>query len=82
MQSQPLRAWTLGFTISHGSQVVSPKYDMDVYMATFLEVRLGTCVESQVLSRVEATVEPEEVSQLPPTWHFAFKKSPLPCFSP
>ena len=24
----------------------------------------------------------EEVSQLPPTWHFAFEKSPFPCFSP
>ena len=31
---------------------------------------------------VEATPEPEEISPLPPTWHFAFKKSPFPCFSP
>ena len=37
MQSQPLRAWKLGLTISHGSQVLSPKYDMDVYMATLFE---------------------------------------------
>jgi hypothetical protein len=38
VQSQPLRAWKLGFATSHGSQVPSPKYDMDdAYMAaTFL----------------------------------------------
>ena len=41
VQSQPLRAWMLGFAISHGSQVVSPKYDMDVYMALLLKVGLG-----------------------------------------
>ena len=35
MQSQPLRAWKLGLTTLHGSQVLSPKYDMDAYMATF-----------------------------------------------
>ena len=34
VQSQPLRAWKLGLTTSHGSQVVSLKYDMDAYMAT------------------------------------------------
>lgn len=31
---------------------------------------------------VEATLEAEYYSPLPPTWHFAFKKSPFPCFSP
>ena len=31
--------------------------------------------------KVDVTREPEEVSQLPPTWHFAFEKSPFPCFS-
>ena len=34
MQSQPSRAWKLGLTTSHGSQVLSPKYDMDAYMVT------------------------------------------------
>ena len=32
MQFQWSRAWKLGFTTSHG--VSSPKYDMDVYIAT------------------------------------------------
>ena len=31
---------------------------------------------------MDATREPEEVSQLPPTWQFAFEKPPFPCFSP
>ena len=48
MQSQPLRAWKLGLTTSHGSQVLSFTYDMDAYVATFLEVGLRTCVESWV----------------------------------
>ena len=34
MQSQPLRAWKLGLTTSHEFQVLSPKYEMDAYMAT------------------------------------------------
>ena len=34
MQSQLLRAWKLGLTTSHKSQVLSPNYDMDTYMAT------------------------------------------------
>ena len=34
MQFQPLRAWKLRLTTSHGSQVLSPNYDMDAYMAT------------------------------------------------
>ena len=34
MQSQPLRAWELGLTTSHRSQVLNPTYDMDDYMAT------------------------------------------------
>ena len=34
MQSQPLRAWKMGLTTSHGSHIMSPKYDMDAYMAT------------------------------------------------
>ena len=46
MQSQLLRAWKLGLTTSHRSLVLSPKYDMDAYMATLLEVRLGTCIEN------------------------------------
>ena len=33
-------------------------------------------------NKVDATREPLEVSQLPPTWHFAFEKSHFPCFSP
>ena len=53
-QSRPLRAWKLGFIISH--MVPSPK--------------------------VDATREPEEVLQLPPTWHFVFEKSPFLCLSP
>ena len=32
MRSQSLRAWTLGFTTSHGVSIL--KYDMDAYMAT------------------------------------------------
>ena len=30
------------------SQVLSPKYDVDAYMETLLEVRLGTCIEGWV----------------------------------
>ena len=33
-------------------------------------------------TKAHATREPEEVSQLPAIWHFAFAKSPCPCFSP
>ena len=32
--------------------------------------------------KAHATREPNKVSQLPPTWHFAFEKSHFPCFSP
>ena len=32
--------------------------------------------------KVEATLEPEEVSQLPLHGTFDFEKSPFPCFSP
>ena len=39
-QSQPLRAWKLGLTrwfeLNIRFQVLSPKYDMDAYMATLL----------------------------------------------
>jgi hypothetical protein len=38
----------LGLATSHGSRVLSPKYGMNGYMATLLEARLGTCVESWV----------------------------------
>ena len=34
------------------SQVLSLKYNMDAYMATVLEVTLGTCVESWVKQKV------------------------------
>ena len=73
MQSKQLRAWTLGFTASHGSQVVSPEYDKDVYMATFLEVGLGDCVESQVTIhsrsiRAISAVESIEVGVCYFTW--------------
>ena len=37
MQSEPLRAWKLGLTTSHGSRVRVPKYDMDISMATLFE---------------------------------------------
>ena len=37
MQSQPLRAWRLELTTSHGPQALSPKYDMNAYMATLFE---------------------------------------------
>ena len=33
-------------------------------------------------SRAHVTREPYEVSQLPPTWQFAFKKYFFSCFSP
>ena len=37
----------VGLVSSHmGSHVLSFKYDMDAYMAIFLEVRLRTCIES------------------------------------
>ena len=34
VQSQLLKAWMLGLTTSHGSEVFKPKYDIDAYMAT------------------------------------------------
>ena len=34
MQSQPLRAWKLGLTTSHGSEALSPECDIDAYIAT------------------------------------------------
>jgi hypothetical protein len=37
-------SWDLPIHI--GSQVLRPKYDMDAYMQHFLEMGLGTCVES------------------------------------
>ena len=46
VQSQPLRARKLGLTTSHGSQVPSPEYDMDAYMAPVFGVRFGLCVDS------------------------------------
>ena len=46
MQSWLLRAWKLGPTTSHLSQVLSLKCDMGASMATLLEgeARLRTCV--------------------------------------
>ena len=37
MQSKPLRSWKLGPPLHKGSQVLSPKYDKDAYVATCLE---------------------------------------------
>jgi hypothetical protein len=34
LQSQPLRAWNVRLPTSHGSQVLSPKHEIDAYMAT------------------------------------------------
>ena len=34
------------------------------------------------MTKAHATRELDEVSQLPPTWHFAFEKAHFPCFSP
>jgi hypothetical protein len=53
MQSQLLRAWKLGLTTSHGPQVLSSKYEMNAYMATLLEVRLGTCDESRLKQKAK-----------------------------
>ena len=50
MQSRPSRehgSWDL--SLHTGSQALSPKYDMDAYMATLFGGEfLGTCVESWV----------------------------------
>ena len=48
MQSQLSRTCKLGLTTSHGVPSLKSKHDMDAYMATFLEVRLKTYVESWV----------------------------------
>ena len=56
-QSPPLRAWKLGLNTSHG--VPSPKYDMDAYMATILEVRPGTCVASWVEQKARPNSQPK-----------------------
>ena len=37
MQTQLMRAWKLGLTISHWCRVLSLNYDMDAYMATLFE---------------------------------------------
>ena len=37
VQSQPLRAWKLGFLCYMGFQVINFKYDMDAYMTTIFE---------------------------------------------
>ena len=70
MQSQPLRAWSLGRTTSH--MVPSLKSQGMTRMLTwqhFLEVRLGTCVESWV----EQKVRPNP--QHKPREHFCKKQS-------
>jgi hypothetical protein len=38
----------LGLTTSHGSLILSPKYDMDVRMPTLFGGEAWTCVESWV----------------------------------
>jgi len=32
--------------------------------------------------KAHTTLEGDEVSQLPPTWHFTREVVPFPCFSP
>jgi hypothetical protein len=39
VQSEPLRARTLGLTTSHRVPNPKSKYDVDVYMASLLEVK-------------------------------------------
>ena len=39
--------------------IANPNYDMDVYMATHFEVRLGTCVESWVEQKAQANSQPK-----------------------
>ena len=48
MQSQLLRAWKLRLTALHVSQVLIPSMTWMPMWQHFLEVRLGTCVESWV----------------------------------
>ena len=36
IQYEPLRAWKVGHTTSHRSQVMGHEYDMDAYLATLL----------------------------------------------
>ena len=40
------------------SQVLSPKYDMNAYMTTLLEVKLGTSFESWVKQKTKSKLDP------------------------
>ena len=57
MQSQPLRAWKLGFTISH--VFLSLKYDMDAYMATLIGGKAwDLCCELDQAKRLDPNLNP------------------------
>ena len=56
VQSQQLRAWKLGLTTSHMSQVLIPSM---IWMPTWqhiLEMKLGTCVENWVEQKLDPTL--------------------------
>ena len=55
-QSQPLRAWRLGLSTWHGSQVLSPKYDMDcLHDNTFWRWGLGLVLRVGSTKKLDPT---------------------------
>jgi hypothetical protein len=76
VQSQPLRTRKLGLTTSHRVPSPSPNCDIDAYMATLLEMRLGSRVESR--AKLKARFNPQhkshdffDVEYLISTWWLA-----------
>jgi hypothetical protein len=51
-----LRASKLGLITSHGVQVLSPKYDMDVYMAILFEGDLGFGLRVGLSKKLDSTL--------------------------
>ena len=61
MQSQPLIACKLGLSTSHG--VPSPKYDVDVYMATFSGCKgLGLVLRVGSSKKLDSTLKTSAMS--------------------
>jgi hypothetical protein len=46
------------YHLACGSQVLSPKYDMNAFMTTLLELRLGTYSESWVEQKTKNKLDP------------------------
>ena len=64
LQSQLLRAWNLGLTTSHGSQLLSSKHDMDAYITIFFGGEAWDLCSELVKQKFRPNSQPKSQNKL------------------